>query len=134
MCYYIHCFFFLIIRRPPISTRTYTLLPYTTLFRSIPEGVERGGNRGGALGDCPMPRPFDHRQRRACVRGIAPRDRQCDLGIALALDQRAVRAQPTNVQRPIMREAQPLRRTIALGDRAALVLILPSFCLFPRDT
>src|SRR3546814_9137478 len=28
------CFFFLIIRRPPISTRTDTLLPYTTLFRS----------------------------------------------------------------------------------------------------
>src|SRR3546814_11426793 len=27
-------FFFLIIRRPPISTRTDTLFPYTTLFRS----------------------------------------------------------------------------------------------------
>src|SRR3546814_1646301 len=27
--------FFLIIRRPPRSTRTDTLLPYTTLFRSI---------------------------------------------------------------------------------------------------
>src|SRR3546814_3613493 len=26
--------FFLMIRRPPSSTRTYTLLPYTTLFRS----------------------------------------------------------------------------------------------------
>src|SRR3546814_791373 len=29
-------FFFLIIRRPPRSTRTDTLFPYTTLFRSIP--------------------------------------------------------------------------------------------------
>src|SRR3546814_8503949 len=28
-------FVFLIIRRPPISTRTDTLFPYTTLFRSI---------------------------------------------------------------------------------------------------
>src|SRR3546814_5714498 len=28
-------FFFLIIRRPPRSTRTDTLFPYTTLFRSI---------------------------------------------------------------------------------------------------
>src|SRR3546814_8513595 len=28
------CCFFLIIRRPPISTRTDTLCPYTTLFRS----------------------------------------------------------------------------------------------------
>src|SRR3546814_17530017 len=30
-------FFFLRIRRPPISTRTYTLFPYTTLFRSAPQ-------------------------------------------------------------------------------------------------
>src|SRR3546814_14665352 len=28
------CVFFLMIRRPPRSTRTYTLFPYTTLFRS----------------------------------------------------------------------------------------------------
>src|SRR3546814_5111279 len=28
--------FFLMIRRPPRSTRTYTLFPYTTLFRSTP--------------------------------------------------------------------------------------------------
>src|SRR3546814_11868800 len=28
------CFFFLLIRRPPRSTRTDTLFPYTTLFRS----------------------------------------------------------------------------------------------------
>src|SRR3546814_2600324 len=28
-------FFFLMIRRPPRSTRTYTLFPYTTLFRSF---------------------------------------------------------------------------------------------------
>src|SRR3546814_13825806 len=32
-----HCLsvFFLMIRRPPRSTRTDTLLPYTTLFRSV---------------------------------------------------------------------------------------------------
>src|SRR3546814_8924411 len=29
-----YLFFFLMIRRPPISTRTDTLFPYTTLFRS----------------------------------------------------------------------------------------------------
>src|SRR3546814_14060965 len=28
------CFFFLMVRRPPRSTRTDTLFPYTTLFRS----------------------------------------------------------------------------------------------------
>src|SRR3546814_19214217 len=32
-CFYL--FFFLMIRRPPRSTRTDTLFPYTTLFRSL---------------------------------------------------------------------------------------------------
>src|SRR3546814_16443135 len=39
ICY--NCFFFLMIRRPPRSTRTDTLFPYTTLFRSTDNGVER---------------------------------------------------------------------------------------------
>src|SRR3546814_7187088 len=34
-------FFFLIIRRPPRSTRTDTLFPYTTLFRSVRHLVRR---------------------------------------------------------------------------------------------
>src|SRR3546814_3651314 len=34
-------FFFLMIRRPPRSTRTDTLFPYTTLFRSVGEERER---------------------------------------------------------------------------------------------
>src|SRR3546814_3147687 len=34
------CFFFLMIRRPPRSTRTDTLFPYTTLFRSLETAVE----------------------------------------------------------------------------------------------
>src|SRR3546814_19842372 len=42
----LYCFFFvslvlLVFRRPPISTRTYTLFPYTTLFRSQGGNVER---------------------------------------------------------------------------------------------
>src|SRR3546814_14617157 len=32
------CVFFLMIRRPPRSTRTDTLFPYTTLFRSFHQG------------------------------------------------------------------------------------------------
>src|SRR3546814_2727964 len=32
---FVHSFFFLMIRRPPRSTRTDTLFPYTTLFRSL---------------------------------------------------------------------------------------------------
>src|SRR3546814_2308018 len=44
------CFFFLMIRRPPRSTRTDTLFPYTTLFRSGPGGGDRasGGAKSGA--------------------------------------------------------------------------------------
>src|SRR3546814_13427350 len=34
MCHSCFCLFFLMIRRPPRSTRTDTLFPYTTLFRS----------------------------------------------------------------------------------------------------
>src|SRR3546814_3813757 len=33
------CVFFLMIRRPPRSTRTDTLLPYTTLFRALQRGA-----------------------------------------------------------------------------------------------
>src|SRR3546814_15407719 len=38
-------FFFLMIRRPPRSTRTDTLFPYTTLFRSAAAAGIRGGAR-----------------------------------------------------------------------------------------
>src|SRR3546814_12790400 len=36
-------FFFFLIRRPPRSTRTYTLFPYTTLFRSPASEAEGRG-------------------------------------------------------------------------------------------
>src|SRR3546814_11667934 len=35
---FVFAVFFLMIRRPPRSTRTDTLFPYTTLFRSQPQG------------------------------------------------------------------------------------------------
>src|SRR3546814_9769152 len=38
--------FFLRIRRPPRSTRTDTLFPYTTLFRSIASPAHHGHRRG----------------------------------------------------------------------------------------
>src|SRR3546814_16604356 len=43
------------IRRPPRSTRTDTLFPYTTLFRSQPEIISRSAGRIGV--------PFDPRGR-----------------------------------------------------------------------
>src|SRR3546814_4736160 len=52
--------FFLMIRRPPRSTRTDTLFPYTTLFRS-----RRPGRRGRGAGRSPVRadpgRPGDRR-------------------------------------------------------------------------
>src|SRR3546814_19334275 len=37
--YFLVFFFFLMIRRPPRSTRTDTLFPYTTLLRSVQKGT-----------------------------------------------------------------------------------------------
>src|SRR3546814_6331121 len=56
--------FFLMIRRPPRSTRTDTLFPYTTLFRSTVghAKVKGGGSTGWArafcCGCCSLSRPF----------------------------------------------------------------------------
>src|SRR3546814_11729 len=44
-------FFFLMIRRPPRSTRTDTLFPYTTLFRS---GGQGSGRRRLQKGEAPI--------------------------------------------------------------------------------
>src|SRR3546814_7089081 len=55
------CFlFFLMIRRPPRSTRTYTLFPYTTLFRSLHPAIATG-----------IPREHDEREL-ACVGAEIP--------------------------------------------------------------
>src|SRR3546814_6445244 len=48
MWYYVSIFFCLMIRRPPRSTRTDTLFPYTTLFRS--SGADRVRARGRCRG------------------------------------------------------------------------------------
>src|SRR3546814_19886898 len=63
-------FFFLMIRRPPRSTRTDTLFPYTTLFRSPAArrlecivDVARGSRPRGDLAD--LPDDHDRRPRRS---------------------------------------------------------------------
>src|SRR3546814_13549326 len=70
-------FFFLMIRRPPRSTRTDTLFPYTTLFRSYREGLEPDRIEGdinlavaatidGHHRDAwRAPKPFGHRIRQS---------------------------------------------------------------------
>src|SRR3546814_17843961 len=44
-------FFFLMIRRPPRSTRTDTLFPYTTLFRSVCRDTALDRRAAGAAAD-----------------------------------------------------------------------------------
>src|SRR3546814_2441027 len=63
MCvvFYLSFFFFLMIRRPPRSTRTDTLFPYTTLFRSQSSPCRcpgwRRGRRDLVFLSCPPPAP-----------------------------------------------------------------------------
>src|SRR3546814_4792655 len=58
------------IRRPPRSTRTDTLFPYTTLFRSRPARHALEGGRAAAGRLCEVRRrhePGEHAQRRMAV-------------------------------------------------------------------
>src|SRR3546814_17753794 len=58
--YMIMCFvffFFLMLRLPPRSTRTDTLFPYTTLFRSNTPGDRLRSPLGGDFGSGTLPRP-----------------------------------------------------------------------------
>src|SRR3546814_1492175 len=76
MCFFfaysIVLFLFLMIRRPPRSTRTDTLFPYTTLFRSLPSSLNRS-SRLSAQG-CLVLTPMDP--------GVKPRD---DSGVCVAV-------------------------------------------------
>src|SRR3546814_15230352 len=51
------CFFFLMIRRPPRSTHTDTLFPYTTLFRSLDRGGAQESLFLDQSGDAPVASP-----------------------------------------------------------------------------
>src|SRR3546814_8014367 len=62
------------IRRPPISTLTYTLFPYTTLFRSIGDIRCFFSNRALAedlrgIGQAQCDENYDHKQNNACFDG-----------------------------------------------------------------
>src|SRR3546814_1806118 len=64
-------FFCLMIRRPPRSTRTDTLFPYTTLFRSA--AVERPGQAQGPSGLLAAVRDDDQLRAVAAARPEHPR-------------------------------------------------------------
>src|SRR3546814_10412874 len=60
VCFSLCVFFFLMIRRPPRSTRTDTLFPYTTLFRSKP-GTKAGHRIEISPGNCTFLIGFHHK-------------------------------------------------------------------------
>src|SRR3546814_10157138 len=60
---YTTCIFFLMIRRPPRSTRTATLFPYTTLFRSPLPRRSPPGLRGRREDYPPARRPSPFRRQ-----------------------------------------------------------------------
>src|SRR3546814_16737408 len=74
------CVFFLMIRRPPRSTRTDTLFPYTTLFRSqqrAPPHAIRQIARGGDREHAERRRDrFDHQEARGRFVGEQEQDRK----------------------------------------------------------
>src|SRR3546814_1107463 len=60
-------FFFLMIRRPPRSTRTDTLFPYTTLFRSPTAGVRPMSPLSLPVGTLGVPRIGPRRELKAAL-------------------------------------------------------------------
>src|SRR3546814_13636554 len=69
--FFLYIFFFLMRRRPPRSTRTDTLFPYTTLFRS-------DDKRAGANWDSSAPAGWRGRGARLpLVTGSSPQPRYC---------------------------------------------------------
>src|SRR3546814_8291985 len=73
-------FFFLMLRRPPRSTLTDTLFPYTTLFRSHPAiAATRSANGGSArifIFAAKIDQPLLHRRDRALHRRIVDRSEE----------------------------------------------------------
>src|SRR3546814_18086371 len=102
------------IRRPPRSTRTDTLFPYTTLFRSLgeplpvhrksvevdrrPEPPAGDADRpgGGAQG----PEPGNAGRRTARAVGLSSRDRAAAAAAQCAPGRHAARARPGGALRP----------------------------------
>src|SRR3546814_3282689 len=82
-------FLFLMIRRPPRSTRTDTLFPYTTLFRSNPKGLlyEHRSNVIHAITEI-QPDVFDM-SNRSVVLPIVPMFHANSWGIPFAAAKRS---------------------------------------------
>src|SRR3546814_10820041 len=101
------CICFLMIRRPPRSTRTDTLFPYTTLFRSCPGGKDlQRYNRNFATARSGVDQDGFLRYRAS--------KRDCD---ACALKQNCCPGQPARkIPRSIHEGARDMARDLSLTD------------------
>src|SRR6187397_2768504 len=78
-----HYFFFLMIRRPPRSTRCTTLFPYTTLFRPR-RGLPRGGRSRPERGTMTLSeRPVALVAKREITEGVRSKGFWIMLGISV---------------------------------------------------
>src|SRR3546814_19572587 len=117
------CFFFLMIRRPPRSTRTDTLFPYTTRFRSGDERLDLVGGRAdqiaGVLGREAL---HSGQQQRLARQRRDPREARLGyalglsgigLGILLALGRR-----PDGMEGPVKTKQRiaVTRKLVGRGD------------------
>src|SRR3546814_14533018 len=98
-------FFFLMIRRPPRSTRTDTLFPYTTLFRSKGRTSGREAQEGHRLGRGQDDRLAAHRFENLAVEDdIRALAFDADFVALLEMDPRqlalAERATPRRAEHP----------------------------------
>src|SRR3546814_14669201 len=120
--------FFLMIRRPPRSTRTDTLFPYTTLFRSsgrrpVLEGLGAGDDLDQLLGDGGLTRPVvGQRQLVDHLAGVAGRVVHRGHPRAL-LARRALHQRLIDLDRQVARQELATNRLLVrpeLVDRVAL--------------
>src|SRR3546814_11436975 len=117
------CFFcFLIVRRPPRFTRTDTLFPYTTLFRSDGNPRKNGARRSVARGS------FRGYRCRVLpeARGSAPppaslRHAPCRRGIPIARPLACLRGAARSARGRRHRPAPPRRRGRPAADRKSVV-------------
>src|SRR3546814_6990741 len=107
--YYVCLFvFFLMIRRPPRSTRTDTLFPYTTLFRSY--FASREADERIALAEATV---------RSRQEGLRIAARRLEAGVTSALDFRQAESLLTQAET----ELAGLRLTKAQSDNFLAVLL-----------
>src|SRR3546814_18626313 len=110
------CLVFLMIRRPPRSTRTYTLFPYTTLFRSVDRGL--GGEVATSYDEDPPYTP-------AWAEAIAGVPRNLTISVARQFDANAEKTEGGSIV--ILGAALNHWYHIALAS-PGIINMLPLFC------